>query len=72
MVEAIMASEKVAVTFAEGATPVALAAGEVLVTLGGVVSVDGGGGVVVVPHSADRQASPEQALRALRRLCRVE
>ena len=70
MEEAIMASEKVAVMLAEGATPVALAAGEVLVTLGEVVSVDEGGGVVA--HSADRQPPPEQALRALRRLWRLE
>ena len=73
MEEAIIFSEKVAMTLAEGATPVALATGEVLVTLGAVVSVDdGGGGVVVVAHSAERQPSPEQALRALRRLSRVE
>ena len=76
MEEAIIFSEKVAVRLAEGATPVALAAGEVLVTLGAVVSVGGGGGggggVVVVAHSAERQPSPEQALRALRRLSRVE
>ena len=75
--EAIIFSEKVAVRLAEGATPVALAAGEVLVTLGGVVSDEGGGGGGgggggVVPHSAERQASPEQALRASRRLCRAE
>ena len=73
MEEAIIFSEKVAMTLVEGATPVALAAGEVLVTLGRVVSVVGGGGVVVVvAHSAERQPSPEQALRALRRLSRVE
>ena len=44
--EIIMASEKVAVRLAEGATPVAFETGEVLVTLGGVVSVGGGGSVV--------------------------
>ena len=42
MVEAIMSSEKVALTLTVGATPVAFALGTVLVTLGGVVS---GGGV---------------------------
>jgi hypothetical protein len=36
-------SEKVAVRFEEGATPVAVYLGEVIVTLGEVVSVDGGG-----------------------------
>src|SRR5829696_2486138 len=40
-------SEKVAVRFEEGATPVAVCLGEVFVTLGEVVSVDGGGGSVV-------------------------
>jgi hypothetical protein len=67
MEEAIIFSEKVAVMLAEGATPVALLVGEVLVTLGEVVSVG-----VVVAHSAERQPSPEQALRALRRLWRLE
>jgi hypothetical protein len=62
-------SEKVAVRLAEGATPVAPAVGTVFVTLGDVVS--GGGGVPENP-SALRQPSPEQALRALRRLWRVE
>ena len=38
MVEAFMSSEKVAVTFAAGTTPVAFATGTVLVTLGAVVS----------------------------------
>jgi hypothetical protein len=75
--EVIIASEKVAVRLAEGATPVALAAGEVLVTLGEVVSDEGGGGGGgggggVLPHSAARQASPEQALRASRRPSRAE
>ena len=41
MEEAIIFSEKVAVMLAEGATPGALAAGEVRVTLGDVVSVGG-------------------------------
>ena len=67
--EAIIFSEKVAVRFEEGATPVAPAVGTVLMTLGEVVS--GGGGVPENP-SALRQPSPEQALRALRRLSRVE
>src|SRR5215204_6142460 len=58
-------SEKVTVRLVEGATPVALCAGEVLVTLGGPGT--GSVGVVVVPHSALRHASPEQALRELRR-----
>jgi len=35
MVEAIISSEKVAVTFAVRATPVALAVGTVLMTVGG-------------------------------------
>ena len=61
-------SEKVAVRFEEGATPVAPAVGTVLVTLGEVVSV----GEVIVPHSALRHSAAEQALRALRRLWRVE
>ena len=69
MEEAIIFSEKVAVRFEEGATPVAPAVGTVLMTLGEVVS--GGGGVPPNP-SALRQPSPEQALRALRRLWRVE
>ena len=69
--EAIIFSEKVAVRLAEGATPVALAAGEVLVTLGGVVSDEGGGGSGA-PTRRLRQASPEQALRASRRPCRAE
>ena len=65
MEEAIIFSEKVAMTLAEGATPVALATGEVLVTLGAVVSVDEGGGVVVsLCPSAARQASPTQPLSA--------
>ena len=65
MEELIIFSEKVAVRLAEGATPVALAAGEVLVTLGEVVSVGGGGGVVVsVAPSAALQVSPEQPLSA--------
>ena len=72
MEEAIIFSEKVAVMLAEGATPVALEAGEVLVTLGEVVGGGEGGGGGVVPHSAERQPSPEQALRALRRLWRLE
>ena len=76
MEEAIIFSEKVAFMLADGATPVALLVGTVLVTLGAVVSVGGGGGggggVVVVAHSAERQPPPEQALRALRRLWRVE
>jgi hypothetical protein len=46
MEELIIFSEKVAVRLTEGATPVALAVGEVLVTLGGVVSVGGGGSVM--------------------------
>ena len=57
MEEAIIFSEKVAVRSAPGATPVALAAGKVLVTLGEAESLGGGGGggggVVVVAHSAD-------------------
>jgi hypothetical protein len=44
MEEANMSSEKVAVTFVVAATPVALAAETVLMTLGAVVSVVGGGG----------------------------
>ena len=43
MEEAIISSEKKAVTFAVGETLVAFAVGEVLRTVGGVVSVDGGG-----------------------------
>ena len=38
MVEANMSSEKVAVTLVDGTTPVALAVGTVLVTLGGWTS----------------------------------
>ena len=61
-----MSSEKVAVTLAVAKMPVAPAEGLVLVTLGAWV------GVVPVAHSAFRQPAPEQALRALRRVCRVE
>jgi len=41
MEEAIISSEKVAVTFAVGSTPVALAVGTVLMTLGGTRGVGG-------------------------------
>jgi hypothetical protein len=41
MEEGIIFSEKVAVRLAEGVTPVAVCLGEVLMTLGGVVSVGG-------------------------------
>ena len=69
-----MSSEKVAVMFVVGATPVAFALGTVLVTLGGVVSVGGGsgGGVVSGNPSALRQPSPEQSLKASRRACSSE
>ena len=73
MEEGVIFSEKVAVRLAEGATPVAVCLGEVLMTLGGVVSV--GGSVVPGNPSALRQSGTEileQALRALRRVCRSE
>jgi hypothetical protein len=59
MEEALICSEKVAVRSVAGLTSVALAAGMVLMTRGGVVS----------PHSAFRQASLEQSLKLLRRAC---
>jgi hypothetical protein len=58
MEEAIISSEKIALTLVGGATPVAFALGRVLMTL--------------VSHSAARQAAPEQALRASRRGCSSE
>ena len=49
-----MSSEKAAVTFVVGVTPVAFAPGKVPMTLGAVASV---------VHSAVRQALAEQSLR---------
>src|SRR5215208_6215269 len=64
MAEAIMFSEKVAVTLAVGATPVALAVGEVLTTEGGPgPGSGGGGGGGVVSSSAARHPSALQPRR---------
>ena len=65
-------SERVAVRLAEGATPVAVCLGEVLIILGGPGTGSVGGGVVPGNPSALQQSSPEQALRALRRGCSSE